>query len=80
MKPSDIDRHFREEDEKIPDSDKREPASENRVVGNRSGYLKEGSENFEHDDTGDVHNYSGVEDAINSANAEHEGWEEGLDY
>ncbi len=50
------------------------------VVGNRSGYGYKGSENFEHDDTGDEMNYSGVEDEVFSAAAEHDGWEEGYDY
>ena len=50
------------------------------VVGNRSGYGYAGSENFEHDDTGDEMNYSGAEDEMFSAAAENDGWEEGYDY
>lgn len=50
------------------------------VVANHSGYDLEGSENFEHDDAGSVHNYSGVEDDVFSAFAENDGWQEGYDY
>lgn len=51
-----------------------------RVTGNHSGYPYPGSENFEHDDTGSIINYSGVEDMIFSSFAENEGWEEGYDF
>lgn len=50
------------------------------VVANHSGYSNLGSENYEHDDTGSIHNYSGVEDDVFSAFAENEGWCEGYDY
>lgn len=50
------------------------------VTSNHSGYRYEGSENFEHDDTGCIHNYSGVEDEILSSYAEHGDWQEGYDY
>jgi len=50
------------------------------IVSNHTGYPHEGSENFEHDDTGDKMNYSGVEDEFNNAQAEHEGWQEGYDH
>ncbi|GHB02492.1 hypothetical protein ACFFLG_19150 [Shewanella indica] len=51
-----------------------------KVVSNHSGYDYAGSENFEHDDTGSIHCYSGVEDDVLSAFAEHEGWCEGYDF
>lgn len=51
-----------------------------RVVGNHTGYATEGSENFEHDDTGAQMNYSGMEDEMFSAEAEHDGWQEGYDF
>ena len=50
------------------------------IVSNHTGYSHEGSENFEHDDTGAMMNYSGVEDVFNDAQAEHEGWQEGYDH
>lgn len=50
------------------------------IVANHTGYGYKGSENFEHDDTGSIMNYSGVEDEMNNAKAEHEGWEPGYDY
>lgn len=53
---------------------------EKLVVGNYSGYGYEGSENFEHDDNANLINYSGVEDEVFSALAEHEDWQEGYDY
>ena len=51
-----------------------------RVIGNHSGYLYAGSENFEHDDTGSIINYSDVEDMVFSSFAENEGWEVGYDF
>lgn len=80
MKDKDILTHLKNEDEKIPLHEKLELSSENKIVGNASGYSYKGSENFEHDDTGCEHNFSGMEDEINSANAEHEDWQEGYDY
>lgn len=50
------------------------------IVSNHTGYGHKGSENFEHDDTGSMMNYSGVEDDVNNAIADHEGWQEGYDY
>jgi hypothetical protein len=50
------------------------------IVSNHTGYGYKGSENFEHDDTGSMMNYSGVEDDVNNAIADHEGWEKGYDY
>lgn len=44
------------------------------VVSNHSGYDMEGSANFEHDDNGCLHNYSGVEDDVFSAFADNDGW------
>ncbi|MCK7580627.1 MAG: hypothetical protein MZV65_36635 [Chromatiales bacterium] len=43
-------------------------------------YGYDGSENFEHDDTGSLMNYSGCEDEIFNAISEHEDWQEGYDY
>jgi|GEM_PF-3831337 len=53
---------------------------EKTVVSNYSGYRYSGSENYEHEDNASVHNYSGVEDDVFSAIAEHEDWQEGYDY
>lgn len=50
------------------------------VVSNHTGYSHEGSENFEHDDSGASMNYSGVEDEFNDAKSEHEGWQKDYDY
>lgn len=50
------------------------------IVANHTGYDCAGGENFEHDDTGSQMNYSGVEDEVNNALADHEGWQEGFDY
>ena len=43
-----------------------------------SGYAE--AANYEHDDTGSSMNYSGVEDDILSALAEHDDWQVGYDY
>lgn len=48
------------------------------IVSNHTGY--DGGENFEHDDTGAIANYSGVEDDVNNALKEHEDWKQGYDY
>ncbi len=72
MNEKEIIEYFREEGDKVSQSEKIEPSSEHKVVGNSSKYGYSGSENFEHDGTGSAHNRSGVEDEINSANAEHE--------
>jgi len=80
MREKDIEDLFKEDEEKVSQHEKLDPISENKVVGNRSNYGYKGSENFEHDDTGALHNYSGMEDEIDSANSEHEDWEEGYDY
>lgn len=50
------------------------------IVSNHTGYGYAGSENFEHDNSGDSMNFSGVEDDINDAVSEHEGWQAGYDY
>jgi hypothetical protein len=50
------------------------------IISNHTGYGYKGSENFEHDNTGSVMNYSGVEDEVNDATADHEGWQDGYDY
>lgn len=64
----------------VRDSHSEEPREEGRVVSNHSGYSYQGSENFEHDDTGSLMNYSGVEDEVFSSFAVHEDWQEGYDY
>ena len=56
------------------------PSNEYTVVGNHSGYGYKGSENFEHDNTGGIHNYSSMEDQVLSAFADHEDWQEGYDF
>lgn len=50
------------------------------VINNHTGYSHPNSANWEHDNTGCISNYSGMSDMIDSANAEHDGWEEGYDY
>lgn len=55
-------------------------ADEKQVLSNHTGYGHVGSENFEHDDTGSLMNYSGCADDILTATAEHEDWQEGYDY
>ncbi|MCP8687134.1 hypothetical protein [Marinobacterium sedimentorum] len=62
------------------DQESLDRGDEVRVVGNHSGYGYAGSENFEHDDTGALHNYSGVEDDVFTAHADNDGWSEGYDY
>lgn len=53
-------------------------SKQKEIVSNHTGY--DHGENFEHDDTGAIANYSGVEDDINNAVKEHEGWELGYDF
>ena len=48
-------------------------------VADHTGYGK-GGENFEHDDTGSLMNYSGVHDDVFNAFGEHNDWEDGYDY
>jgi hypothetical protein len=48
------------------------------IVGNHTGY--KGGENYEHDDNGSLMNFSGVEDDMLSAEANHNGWDDGYDY
>ncbi len=48
-------------------------------VADHTGY-GEGGENFEHDDTGSIMNFSGVVDDVVNAEKEHEGWQDGYDY
>ncbi len=50
------------------------------ILTNHTGYQKPGSENWEHDDTGNEMNYSGAADDMLNAKAENEGWEPGYDY
>ena len=65
----------------VPSSQKVKFHEDSRlVVSNMSGYSHKGSENFEHDNTGSVMNYSGVEDEVHSAEAVHQDWEAGYDY
>ncbi len=51
-----------------------------QVVSNHTAYGYEGSENFEHDDSGALMNYSGCEDEVFDALADHEGWQADYDY
>lgn len=78
MKNSDIQDMFDEDNEKVSHADRLDSESEN-IVGNHSGYDYSESANFEHDDTGGTHNFSGCEDMVNSANEVHEGWTEDYD-
>lgn len=48
-------------------------------VSDHTGY-GEGGENFEHDNTGSMMNYSGVADDVAEAQKEHQDWQEGYDY
>lgn len=50
-----------------------------KFVSDHTGYGK-GGENFEHDDTGSLMNYSGCVDDVGEALKEHEDWQEGYDY
>lgn len=54
--------------------------AEKSYLSNHTGYSRPGSENFEHDNTGSAMNYSGVEDDVMNAIAEHEGWQPGEDF
>ena len=49
-------------------------------ISNYTVYGYDGSQNFEHDDTGCLMNYSGCEDDVFNAISEHEDWQEGYDY
>ena len=51
-----------------------------RVVSNHTGYGHDNSANWEHDDTGGASNYSGCQDMMWSAEADHADWTEGYDY
>ena len=53
---------------------------EHAVIANHTPYGYDGGENYEHDDTGDLMNYCGVQDVIFSAEALHQDWERGFDY
>jgi hypothetical protein len=77
---NEIEEYLREQEESLENSEKLEPASDYKIISNRSGYNYSGSENYEHDDTGSIHNYSGVEDDVYSSISEHEDWQEGYDY
>ncbi len=50
------------------------------IISNHTGYSHANSSSWEHDDTGDLSNYSGCVDDIMNAEAEHQGWEAGYDY
>ena len=55
---------------------KQEPS----ILSNHTRYHYIGSESWEHDDTGNMQNYSGCFDEMMNPIAEHEGWQEGYDY
>ncbi|WP_419832803.1 hypothetical protein [Endozoicomonas atrinae] len=80
MKNEEIEEFLNEQGDELSGSEKLEPESEHVVVGNHTGYPYPGGENYEHDDTGSIQNYSGVEDEVFSSIAEHEDWKEGYDY
>ena len=50
------------------------------ILSNHTDYKHPGSESWEHDDTGNIQNYSGCYDDVMNPIAEHEGWQEGYDY
>lgn len=64
----------------VSSEDKNASEDSLKVVGNHTGYNTPGSENYEHDDTGSQMNYSAMEDEMFSADAEHDGWQEGYDF
>lgn len=64
----------------LPDEYSRSQSGDTAVSANYTGYAHEGSHSWEHDNTGNVDNYSGCEDDVLNAEAEHEGWEDGYDY
>ena len=50
------------------------------ILSNHTHYTAPGSENWEHDNSGDLHNYSGCHDEMLNAIAVDRGWQEGYDY
>lgn len=79
-KEAEIKGYLREQEATASITERLGANGEHQVVSNHSGYGYSGSENFEHDDTGAMHNYSGVEDDVFSSFSEHDGWQEGYDY
>ena len=57
-----------------------DPSVREPFISNHSGYGYKESSNYEHDDTGDIHNYSGVLDEVTEAQIDHEGLTPGYDY
>ncbi len=78
----DIDYVFVEDDGYLPSNNESQARLERKpLLSNHSGYSgRPGSENWEHDDTGSLHNWSGCYDMVLDPIAEHEGWQEGYDY
>lgn len=67
----------------MPDSNHNAPQNARErapILSNHTGYKSLGSAGWEHDDTGNVQNYSGCYDDVMNAIADHEGWQEGYDY
>lgn len=64
----------------INDTNTESASEEKRVISNHSGYSSLGSENFEHDESGNLMNYSGMEDEVFNSLAMHGDWQEGYDY
>lgn len=50
------------------------------ILSNHTGYSSPGSEGWEHDNTGNLQNFSGCYDDMMEPIAEHEGWQDGYDY
>ncbi len=50
------------------------------IITNHTGYPHANSSGWEHDDTGELNNYSGCADDMLNTEAEHQGWEPGYDY
>lgn len=65
--------------EDSPPSDPSARQPEREILSDHTGY-GEGGENFEHDNTGDSMNISGVIDDLANAEREHEGWQQDYDY
>lgn len=56
------------------------PSGDYFLVNNPTHYSHQGCAGWEHDNSGDEHNFSGCEDEMLSAEAEHKGWSTGYDF
>jgi hypothetical protein len=57
-----------------------DPSNRDPFISNHSGYGYKESSNYEHDNTGSIHNYSGVEDMVTEARIDNDGLTPGYDY